>query len=115
MMASVAVPARPLASRHRWFEGEAIMFGNLGFGELMIIMVIVLVLFGAKRVPEISASFGKGIREFKRNLNDVESAVTGAVTGTVDQNRIEAPSALPPSRVAERGPDETRAEPKRLL
>ena len=51
------------------------MFGNLGFGELMMIMVIVLVLFGAKRVPEISASFGKGIREFKRNLNDVESTI----------------------------------------
>ena len=51
------------------------MFGNLGFGELMMIMVIVLVLFGAKRVPEISASFGKGIREFKKNLNDVESTI----------------------------------------
>ena len=40
------------------------MFGNLGFGELMVILLIVLVLFGAKRIPEISASFGKGIREF---------------------------------------------------
>lgn len=87
------------------------MFGNLGFGELMIIMIIVLVLFGAKRVPEISASFGKGIREFKRNLNEVESAVTGAVTG----DRFEAaPPALPP-RAAERVPDDARAEPKRLL
>ena len=42
------------------------MFGNLGFGELMVILLIVLVLFGAKRIPEISASFGKGIREFKK-------------------------------------------------
>ena len=48
------------------------MFGNLGMGELMMILVIVLVLFGAKRIPEISASFGKGIREFKKNVNDVE-------------------------------------------
>jgi sec-independent protein translocase protein TatA len=92
------------------------MFGNLGFGELMVIMVIVLVLFGAKRVPEISASFGKGIREFKRNLNEVETAVTGAVTGTADQGRLDAPQALPPSRATvEREVDETRAEPKRLL
>ena len=51
------------------------MFGNLGFGELMIILVIVLVLFGAKRIPEISASFGKGIREFKKNVNDVERSI----------------------------------------
>jgi sec-independent protein translocase protein TatA len=87
------------------------MFGNLGFGELMIIMVIVLVLFGAKRVPEISASFGKGIREFKRNLNDVESAVIGAV----DPARFEAPSAPLPPGAVDRVPDDTGAEPKRLL
>ena len=52
------------------------MFGNLGFSELMIILVIVLVLFGAKRIPEISASFGKGIREFKKNVNEVERSIT---------------------------------------
>ena len=52
------------------------MFGNLGFGELMVILLIVLVLFGAKRIPEISASFGKGIREFKKNVNDVERNLT---------------------------------------
>lgn len=86
------------------------MFGNLGFGELMIIMVIVLVLFGAKRVPEISASFGKGIREFKRNLNDVESAVTGAIDPRYDSR----PAPLP-ERAPERAAAETRPEPKRLL
>jgi len=86
------------------------MFGNLGFGELMIIMVIVLVLFGAKRVPEISASFGKGIREFKRNLNDVESAVTGAIDPRYDSR----PAPLP-ERAPERAAEETRPEPKRLL
>ena len=41
----------------------------------MIILVIVLVLFGAKRIPEISASFGKGIREFKKNINEVERSI----------------------------------------
>lgn len=86
------------------------MFGNLGFGELMIIMVIVLVLFGAKRVPEISASFGKGIREFKRNVSEVEGAVTSAI--------MPARPDAPPPRLdlpVERAQDETRAEPKRLL
>ena len=38
---------------------------NLGFGEIMIILVVVLLVFGAKRLPEIGASMGKGIREFK--------------------------------------------------
>ena len=40
------------------------MFGNLGFPELLIIMVVILLLFGAKRIPEIAGSMGKGIREF---------------------------------------------------
>ena len=48
------------------------MFSGLGPTELIIILVIVLVLFGAKRVPEIGASIGKGIREFKRNISDVQ-------------------------------------------
>lgn len=87
------------------------MFGNLGFGELMVMLVIVLVLFGAKRVPEISASFGKGIREFKKNLNDVESSLleshsapqASSYRQTIDQPR--------PGPVH----DDTAPEPKRLL
>ena len=43
-------------------------FGNLGFMEILLILVAVLLLFGAKRLPEIGASFGKSIKEFKRGL-----------------------------------------------
>ncbi|MBA3404939.1 MAG: twin-arginine translocase TatA/TatE family subunit, partial [Gemmatimonadaceae bacterium] len=46
------------------------MLGNIGFPEIMIILVIVLLLFGAKRIPEIAGSMGKGIKEFKKNIND---------------------------------------------
>jgi TatA/E family protein of Tat protein translocase len=49
--------------------------GNLGFTELLMILVIVLVLFGARRVPEIGASIGRGIREFKKNISDVDREV----------------------------------------
>ena len=93
------------------------MFGNLGFGELMVIMVIVLVLFGAKRVPEISASFGKGIREFKRNLNDIEHNVTSAVTAPpVQESPRQAWAPLPPSESASvDAAEEREREPKRLL
>jgi sec-independent protein translocase protein TatA len=38
--------------------------GNLGFTEIMILLLVVLLVFGAKRLPEIGASMGKGIREF---------------------------------------------------
>ena len=87
------------------------MFGNLGFGELMVILVIVLVLFGAKRVPEISASFGKGIREFKRNVSDVESSIMdGRDTSSLGVTR---PPLDQPARVPNH--DDTPLEPKRLL
>jgi len=93
------------------------MFGNLGFSELMIILVIVLVLFGAKRIPEISASFGKGIREFKRNLNDIEQSVTTAVTSPpVQEPSRQTWAPLPPTEAVQReSAVEQEREPKRLL
>jgi sec-independent protein translocase protein TatA len=79
-------------------------FGNFGFGEILIILVIVLLLFGAKRIPEIAGSLGKGINEFKRNLSDAQRQVT-------------APP--PPPSVGQGAPareeEEERPEPKRLL
>ena len=48
------------------------MFGNLGMWEVLILLFIVLLLFGAKRLPEIGGSLGKGIREFKGSLKEVE-------------------------------------------
>ena len=48
---------------------------NLGFMEIMVLLVVVLLVFGAKRLPEIGASMGKGIREFKRSITDTQDAV----------------------------------------
>ena len=87
------------------------MFGNLGFGELMIILVIVLVLFGAKRIPEISASFGKGIREFKKNVNEVERSITEPETSRFDSRLAAGEPARHETPVSE----EVRPEQKRLI
>lgn len=51
------------------------MFQNIGFTEMMILLVVGLLVFGAKRLPEIGSSMGKGIREFKRSLTDTQDAV----------------------------------------
>ena len=88
------------------------MFGNVGFTELMIILVIVLVLFGAKRIPEISASFGKGIREFKKNINDVERSVTEVEPPRADSR---LPAGDPLARRDVSATEEVRPEPKRLI
>jgi sec-independent protein translocase protein TatA len=59
---------------------------NLGMSELLVILVLVLLVFGAKRLPEIGSSMGKGIREFKRSLRDVRESLEG------DQNEITPPA-----------------------
>lgn len=43
---------------------------RVGMGELLVILVVVLILFGAKRIPELMHSFGKGIKSFKDGLNE---------------------------------------------
>ena len=51
------------------------MLGNISFGELMIIMAIILLLFGAKRLPELAKSLGSSIVEFKKGLNSTLSEI----------------------------------------
>ena len=46
--------------------------GNIGIGELLIILLIILVLFGSKRLPEIGKSLGEGIREFKKAAQGIK-------------------------------------------
>lgn len=82
------------------------MFGNLGVWEILMILVVVMLLFGAKRLPEMGASIGKGIREFKRSLTQTEDAImkpddTRQVSGG---RQLDQPPATPPSG----------GEPKRL-
>jgi sec-independent protein translocase protein TatA len=52
------------------------MFENLGMGELLIIMIVVLLLFGGKKIPEVAKNLGKGISEFKKGLNDLKKEIT---------------------------------------
>jgi sec-independent protein translocase protein TatA len=47
------------------------MFGPIGWPEIIIILIIALLLFGAKRLPEIGKSMGKAIKEFKKSFKDV--------------------------------------------
>jgi sec-independent protein translocase protein TatA len=86
------------------------MFG-MGPMELTIVLVIVLVLFGAKRVPEIGASLGKGIREFKRSISDVDQQIRKPDDQVRPADRLGA-GERPATPMAQ---DEARPEPKRLI
>jgi sec-independent protein translocase protein TatA len=81
------------------------MFG-LGPTELLIGLVIVLLLFGAKRIPEIAGSFGKGIKEFKKNMNEVQAEIA---------KPAERESLPPAQESASRREETVEKEPKRLL
>ena len=66
------------------------MFGGLGMGEMILIFLVVLLLFGAKRLPEIGSSLGKGIREFKSSVREIE--------GELKQPRYTPPPPPPPQQ-----------------
>lgn len=76
-------------------------FGGLGIGETLLILVVALLIFGPKKLPEIGASLGKGIRDFKRSVNDVKYELNAAADPQpprlgADQLRtpkLEAPTA----------------------
>ncbi len=49
--------------------------GNLGTGEVIVIALIVLLLFGGKKIPELMRGIGKGVKSFKDGLNDIENEI----------------------------------------
>ena len=51
------------------------MFSGIGPWEILLIFLVVLLLFGAKRIPEIAKGLGKGITEFKRGMQDVKDEI----------------------------------------
>lgn len=56
------------------------MFGSIGGTELMVIMVIALLIFGPRKLPELGRSLGKGLSEFKRASNDLKRSLEEEIT-----------------------------------
>jgi len=46
---------------------------NIGWQEILLILFIALLLFGAKKIPDLARSMGKGIKEFKKGLNEIDT------------------------------------------
>jgi sec-independent protein translocase protein TatA len=90
-------------------------FGSVGIWEVILILAILLLVFGAKRLPEIGAALGKGIREFKGSVREIENEINRP--GDRPRNdlpRSEAPRAEPSPRTDEpvrREVESTRTEP----
>lgn len=54
------------------------MFSNIGAGELLVVGLIALLIFGPKKLPELFRGFGKSMREFQKAVRDVEDEIKGA-------------------------------------
>ncbi len=52
------------------------MFGSLGATEIILIIVAIVLLFGAKKIPELAQGIGKGMKEFKKAVKEVEEDIT---------------------------------------
>ncbi|MCH7658912.1 MAG: twin-arginine translocase TatA/TatE family subunit [Bacteroidetes bacterium] len=63
-----------------------LLFGTSGGWEWIIILLVILLLFGAKRLPELAKGLGKGIREFKGAIKDVEEELDSAVESVENDN-----------------------------
>lgn len=74
------------------------MFGNLSGGELLILLLVALLVFGAKRLPEAGKAVGKGLREFRRALGEARDAVE---RDPVSSSKTEPPASDDPKRLIE--------------
>lgn len=85
------------------------MFEVPSLPHLLMVLVIIVLLFGAKKVPEIAGSMGKGIREFRNSVRDDAPGNIAEPSSTYTRPRpIGTPIGTDPNREAER-------EPKRLI
>jgi sec-independent protein translocase protein TatA len=78
------------------------LLGWIGMPEALLIMVVLLVFFGAKKLPELAKGLGSGIREFKKATNEVTQDITRA---------MEEPPAAPPAPKLIQKPAEPESAP----
>ncbi len=63
------------------------ILGVIGGPEIIVILLLVLVLFGGKKIPELMKGLGKGVKEYKKAMNSVEEEVNNAASENVEQEK----------------------------
>jgi sec-independent protein translocase protein TatA len=76
---------------------------NLGPMEMIFVMVVLLLLFGAKRLPELGSGLGKGIREFKRTMHEVQNVAAAEPPQQIAPQGAWA-NVQPPTQVPDAAP-----------
>jgi sec-independent protein translocase protein TatA len=57
-----------------------LFLGGLGTGEIIVICLVILLLFGGKKIPELMRGLGKGVNSFKQGMNEIEKDITAEPT-----------------------------------
>ena len=70
-----------------------LLFGMPNAGELVITLLIIVVLFGGKKIPELARGIGKGIREFNEAKDGIKNEIE---TGAKDKDKIQGPTTNTP-------------------
>ncbi|MEJ1929812.1 twin-arginine translocase TatA/TatE family subunit [Nostoc sp. NIES-2111] len=72
-----------------------LFLGGLGGSEVILILAVLLLFFGAKRIPEIARGLGRGIREFKDATNDIKRQIEEGESDTDRQPTVRRPNSEP--------------------
>jgi len=85
------------------------VFGSLGFTEIAFILILALLLFGPKRLPEIGRTLGKGLAEFRRASNELRRSLETEVAEDERSRKRDQERTAPPTAVAQ---SSASSEPK---
>ncbi|PYQ28168.1 MAG: twin-arginine translocase TatA/TatE family subunit [Acidobacteria bacterium] len=85
------------------------MFGSLGIQELLLIFVVVLIIFGPRRIPEIGRTLGKALAEFRKATDDLKGTIEREVR--LEELKQIAPQVMAPFEVVSRSEPEVVPEP----
>jgi sec-independent protein translocase protein TatA len=87
------------------------MFGSLGFTELILILVIVLIIFGAGKLPQLGEGLGKAIKGFKKSVHEADAIEAEAQAQAAQQQTAVPPQAIPAAPVQAAPVEQPAAQP----
>jgi sec-independent protein translocase protein TatA len=86
------------------------MFGSLGVSEILLIMVVALIVFGPRKLPEIGRTLGKALAEFRKATDDLKNTIEREVR--IDElKQIESSMAIPQESVSRTEPEPSVESP----